>query len=77
MLNLAGQFAAAPVSDPRLDGRRNSTGAAPLTLQDLVEAVAEFARTDAELIATVQHMISSGSVRFQSENEHLNGLLQG
>jgi hypothetical protein len=33
------------------------------TLLDLVAAVAEVAKTDAEVVATVRHLISSGRVR--------------
>lgn len=34
-----------------------------LTLLDLVAAVAEFATSDAEVVAVVRHLISSGRVR--------------
>lgn len=34
-----------------------------ITMLELVTAVAEHARTEAELIATVVHMINSGAVR--------------
>jgi hypothetical protein len=34
-----------------------------VTLLDLVTAVCRYARTDAEVIATVVHMVNSGSVR--------------
>ena len=33
------------------------------TLLDLVTAVSEYSRTDAEVIATVIHMVNTGSVR--------------
>ena len=33
------------------------------TLLDLVDAVAEYARSDAELIATVVYMVNGGHVR--------------
>jgi hypothetical protein len=33
------------------------------TLLELVQAVAEFASTDEEIVATVAHMINSGQVR--------------
>lgn len=33
------------------------------TLLDLVATVSEYARTDAEVIATVVHMVNTGSVR--------------
>ena len=32
------------------------------TLLELVEAVAEFAESDAEIVATVVHMVNSGAV---------------
>ena len=35
-----------------------------VTLLDLVSAVANFARSDRELIATVAYMVNSGRVRF-------------
>jgi len=38
-----------------------------LTLLDLVTAVAEFAENDAEVVATIQHLVASGQV-------HLVGL---
>jgi hypothetical protein len=34
----------------------------PLTLLDLVRAVAEFAASDAEVVAVVEHLIRSGQV---------------
>jgi hypothetical protein len=34
-----------------------------VTLLDLVTAVCRYARTDAEVIATVVHMVNSGTVR--------------
>lgn len=33
------------------------------TLQDVIEAVEEFADTDEELLATVAHMVNSGKVK--------------
>ena len=33
------------------------------TLLDLVTAVSEYARTDAEVVATVVYMVNTGSVR--------------
>ena len=56
--------------DPELTAPR---GAAPafqlpapeperLTLLDLVTAVAEFARSDAEVVAVVEHLIGTGQV---------------
>lgn len=38
-----------------------------VTLTDLVEIVAEFARSEAELIATVIHLIKSGQVHLQAQ----------
>ena len=35
------------------------------TLLDLVDAVAEYARSDAELIATVVYMVNRGHVRLR------------
>lgn len=40
------------------------------TLLDLVDAVAEYARSDAELIATVVYMVNRGHVRLRGA---LNG----
>lgn len=37
-----------------------------LSLRDLVEAVAEFSDNEAEVVATVMHMLRSGSVQLQS-----------
>ena len=37
--------------------------AANVTLLDLVKAVSEYARTDAEVVATVVHLVNSGTVR--------------
>lgn len=34
-----------------------------VTLLELITAVAKYARTDAEIVATVIHMVNSGSVR--------------
>jgi hypothetical protein len=34
-----------------------------ITLLDLVSAVAQSARSDAEIVATVVHMVNSGQVR--------------
>lgn len=34
-----------------------------VTLQDLVSAVSEYAESEAELVATVVHMVRSGKVR--------------
>jgi hypothetical protein len=36
---------------------------AHVTMQDLISAVSEFARSEAELVATVVWMVNSGSVR--------------
>ena len=33
------------------------------TLYELVEAVSEFARNDAEVLATIVHLVNSGQVR--------------
>jgi len=41
-----------------------------VTMQDLVNAVAESAQSDAEVIATVVHLVNSGKVR-------LTGRLRG
>jgi hypothetical protein len=38
-----------------------------VTMAELVRVVAEFARTDAEVLATVTHMINTGSVRLQGK----------
>ncbi len=34
-----------------------------ITMLDLVEAVSAYARTDAEVVAAVVHMVNSGSVK--------------
>ena len=36
-----------------------------MTLLELVNAVADYARSDAEVIATVVHMVNSGAVRLR------------
>lgn len=38
-----------------------------VTLDDLVDAVAEFAHSDAEVVATVLHMLASRQVRSAGE----------
>lgn len=38
-----------------------------VTLHDLITAVAEHARTENEVIATIVHMVNSGSVRLSGE----------
>ena len=35
----------------------------PLTLLDLIEAVSDAACSDAEVVATIEHLLSSGRVR--------------
>jgi len=42
-----------------------STQAAETTLLELVQAVSDVARTDQEVVATVLHMLRSGSVRLR------------
>lgn len=37
--------------------------AANVTLLDLVKTVSEYARSDAEIVATVVHLVNSGAVR--------------
>jgi hypothetical protein len=34
-----------------------------ITMLDLVNAVSQYARTDAEVVATVVHLVNSGQVR--------------
>jgi len=34
-----------------------------VTMQDLVDAVSEFAKSDAEILATVVHMVNTGRVQ--------------
>ncbi|HYC23715.1 MAG TPA: hypothetical protein VEI94_13470 [Candidatus Bathyarchaeia archaeon] len=38
-----------------------------VTIAELVRAVAEFAQTDAEVAATVAHMVNTGSVRLRGK----------
>ena len=64
MLDLAGNLAGARADDPALDGLSLSSPR-PLTFMDLVEAVAEFADSEAEVIATVTDIVARGLVRFE------------
>ena len=38
-----------------------------VTLREVIAAVSEFARTDAEVIATVTHLVNTGRVRLSGE----------
>jgi hypothetical protein len=52
---LGGAVAAAITRTPKYQPER-------LTLLDLVAAVAEFARDEAEVVSTVEHLLQSGQV---------------
>lgn len=38
-----------------------------VTLHEVIAAVSEFARSDAEVIATVAHLVNTGRVRLRGE----------
>jgi hypothetical protein len=63
----SGAFAA-PFAAPRA-----VPGPEPLTLLDLVAAVAEFARSEDEVVRTVEHLLQSGRVILvgQFRGDHL------
>ena len=45
----------------------DDTGLAPLTLMELIEAVAEVSDTEEEVVATVTYMLRSGRVQLTDE----------
>lgn len=55
----------------------NATAAQQTTLLELVEAVSQYARNDAEILATIVHLVNSGKVRLVGRLKNARIALRG